>query len=605
MNKFSVSTLAGKLFLVSALVILFTVGVIGLSGYWLAEKSIADEVQRRVSCVRSERQDRVELWFEEMYRSLNYFTNGSNISNIVRDELLPDNEKRIILDKHLSNYMEYYDTIASFVLARLDGSIISSWGNPHGENNISNLPAFMEAVTSNYAIGPIHINAEGETVFNIALPVTHEGLSIAMIVCEMYSSRTIEPILMDSSGLGRSGESFLIGFDTLMLTPSRFYNHPEPLTHKMPIPNALLALQGKKGVSVYQSFLGMEVVGAYARLEKTGWALITEMVTDEAFAPLDDVARNTVIVSGLALIMMLFLSVILSRNWTKPMENLANASLKVAEGDLAVRMSVDNRIDEIGTLTRQFNHMVGAIAESRMELGRSHNRLIQAEKMAAIGELVTGIVHEMRNPLSVIKMNINLIQRRPDHSPEKDPVMAEQLELASTEAKQLEKMLSELLDYSKPISLDRKNQSMREIVDKSLRSVEQFALRKEIEIKYNSGDNNDFQVYADENTLSVILVNLVLNAIQASERNSHIDLFCTLRNDNLKIQVSDNGTGMSTKIQARILDPFFTTRETGTGLGLSNVKKIVDLYGGSIQIESEEKVGTKFKIELSNMVKHG
>jgi len=596
------------MFIASTVVIITTVSIISLSGYWLAKQSITDEVQRRVLGVLNERKSRVELLFEEIHKSMIYFTQGSDAAGILTSHLsapnsAQDNRKR--MTELLIRYSEVYESFAYCGMVELDGSIFSQSGNLQEDTLPADLSAFKRASHAGFAIGPIHLNSSGETVFNIGLKIFNGDEPFAIFLCQLYSNKTIEPILLDTSGLGWSGDAFLIGADTLMLTPSRFYNHPQPLTHKMPIPTALLALQGKKGVKVYQSFLGMEVVGAYTRISNPGWVLITEMVTEEAYAPLKTVARNTAIVSFLALIIMLYLSVLISRKWTNPMEQLAEASIKVADGDLTTRVSEDNRRDEIGTLARQFNHMVMAIADSRDKLEKSHNRLIQAEKLAAIGELVTGIVHEMRNPLSVIKMNLNLIQRKSANSTNADLVTTEQLELAAQEAQQLEKMLAELLDFSKPITLKKKLLSITKLVDKSINAIKQAADKSAVEVIFHLYESQDFEVYADEDTIKILLSNLALNAIHASRPGSQIDLSFRLIDGNLNFEVIDKGKGMSSNVRERILDPFFTTRDDGIGLGMSNVKKIIDLYGGTINIESQENVGTTVSIRLPDMENHG
>ena len=246
-----------------------------------------------------------------------------------------------------------------------------------------------------------------------------------------------------------------------------------------------------------------------------------------------------------------------------------------------------------------------AIADSRDKLEKSHNRLIQAEKLAAIGELVTGIVHEMRNPLSVIKMNLNLIQRKSANSTNADLVTTEQLELAAQEAQQLEKMLAELLDFSKPITLKKKLLSITKLVDKSINAIKQAADKSAVEVIFHLYESQDFEVYADEDTIKILLSNLALNAIHASRPGSQIDLSFRLIDGNLNFEVIDKGKGMSSNVRERILDPFFTTRDDGIGLGMSNVKKIIDLYGGTINIESQENVGTTVSIRLPDMENHG
>lgn len=575
------NSLTGKLFVANAFIILAALAVAGFNGYIQAQRSIDTAVKSHALGVLGERRARIEAWHNEVRRDFNMFTSLPAISK---------SELKSLLDAHLnSNRSLLYCTVLDS-----DGSIVTDAGRYSELVEVEDLPAVRSAQTGLFTVGAIHLSSSSESIINIAAPIQAD--SSFTYLCQMLVSTSIEPILADSVGLGYSGEAFLVGIDTVMLTPSRFHVHPDPLTHKMPIPSVLKALNGESGVEVYHNFLGHQVVGAYEFLPDFNWVLITEMITEEAFAPLKMIARNTIIAAVIALLFLLIFALLISRTLTAPIERLADASLKVADGNFAVQVNEDERTDEIGTLTSQFNRMVLSIGDSREKLKQSHARLAQAQKMAAIGELASGIVHEMRNPLSVIKMNLRLLQRKPDHDPDRDPIVSEQIELATQEANRLEKMLSELLDYSKPVELNYVKVPITEVARRAVESISSISEESDVVIEIHFNTTEGSYIWADKELLTRVLSNLLLNSIQASASGSVVSLKFADYSEGVQIDVIDKGRGMNKIVVERLFDTFFTTRENGVGLGMSNVKKIVEAHGGTIEVHSEENIGTTVTI---------
>ena len=603
------NTLAVKIFFASALIILATLALIGSHGYWQSRRAIETEVQKHVYGVMSERRARLEAWFEERRRDIDFLTGSPVVIGIVSQWARQDASSADSPLSQLVNLLERHRmTCEAYVYCGIistDGSVIAHVGNYSEEDAPTGLTVVQKALNGMYSFGQVHLDRYGIPVMNFASPIhDKDGKLLAIYLCQMSTAEALDPILTDTIGLGRSGESFLVGADTVMLTPSRFHSHPLPLTHKMPIPAVLAALSGRNGVMIYTGFLGQDVVGAYTYLPDQKWALITEMVTAEAFSPLRTIARNSIFVAIIALVMMLVLAVMLSRNWTRPIKQLADASLRVAQEDFTVALPEDKRQDEIGTLTRQFNRMVASLRDSREKIKQSHAQLVQSEKLAAIGQLATGIVHEMRNPLSVIKMNLRFLQRRftsPDDSSVEqiDPVLSEQINLASLEAERLEKMLSELLEYSKPVSVQCNDVSVNRIIENCFNIVKTAADSAGVKLVSEVDSPEETMICVDEDLIVRILTNLLMNAIQASSSGKEVVLSGERTAEGTIIfEVRDNGAGMSDRVRDRVFDPFFTTREEGTGLGMPNVKKFIEAIDALIEVESEEGEGTLIRIIL-------
>jgi two-component system sensor histidine kinase HydH len=223
------------------------------------------------------------------------------------------------------------------------------------------------------------------------------------------------------------------------------------------------------------------------------------------------------------------------------------------------------------------------------DLERHSRELLQAERLAAVGRLAAGVVHEMRNPLSALKMNLSALQR----SEALSDMEREQLAIAIEQGGRLERMLEELLDYSRPVQLKLSEFPVGRLLERarelSLAEAESRGVKLELQLE------EEYSLQADEEILLRALLNLVENALQFSREGQSVRLIAGRGN----LEVVDEGSGMSDSVLERVFDPFFTTREGGTGLGMCNVKKFVEAHGGKIRIESREGRGTRVSLQFA------
>jgi signal transduction histidine kinase len=217
--------------------------------------------------------------------------------------------------------------------------------------------------------------------------------------------------------------------------------------------------------------------------------------------------------------------------------------------------------------------------------------------MAAIGELVASVVHEMRNPLSSVKLNFQIIGR----SLEQNGLLHEHYSIGREQIAQLENMLSGLLDYSKPIALEKIPFQLETVIAESLRQLQPCIGEGMIELKI---DNSLPPVLGDPERIRQVIVNLVKNAIEAAGPSGKVEISSKSTdkagNRGITMTISDNGPGISHQDLKRIFQPFFTTKQAGTGLGLSVVKKIIEAHRFGISISSEGGVGTVVNLELQS-----
>ncbi len=215
------------------------------------------------------------------------------------------------------------------------------------------------------------------------------------------------------------------------------------------------------------------------------------------------------------------------------------------------------------------------------------------EELALIGQLVAGIVHEMRNPLSALKMNLRILERKVFL----DALTTEHMNIAKDQVDRLEKMLRELLEYAKPVHPVYRTVNLKELLRTIRGDLQEIISEKRllIETDFPSGS---VEIVSDDDLLRRILENLITNAAQASPPGGTILLRLGDEPDSVRIEVIDRGKGMSPNVRSRLFEPFFTTRGDGTGLGMSNVKRFTEALHADLEVHSVEGKGTEVTVIL-------
>jgi hypothetical protein len=309
----------------------------------------------------------------------------------------------------------------------------------------------------------------------------------------------------------------------------------------------------------------------------------------------------------LAVITIAFLSFVLGFLFFKfiniPIKKLTETMKKAEEGDLKSRVDVKSR-DELGSLAENLNNMIEKLNLARQEAEQYHQELIKrADRMASIGELASGIAHEIRNPLAGIQGAIQILA---DGFPKEDP-RAEVAEEIQKQIFKLERLVKDLLNYAKPVPANYFPIDIHQLIDKILSF---FMTQREKSVDFKI-EKNFFpslpKTMIDPSSMEQAFLNIILNAQKAMLRGGTFTISTIAlpqrKDDGKEIQeiqviFEDTGVGISKENLSKIFNPFFSTRSDGTGLGLSITKNIVEQNGGKIEVESQVNVGTKFIITL-------
>jgi two-component system sporulation sensor kinase A len=214
---------------------------------------------------------------------------------------------------------------------------------------------------------------------------------------------------------------------------------------------------------------------------------------------------------------------------------------------------------------------------------------IRTEKLAAAGQLAAGVVHEIRNPVTAIKGFL--------HLHEEGHIKKEYIQIMRSEIERIELILNEMLILSKPTAKIIDQKEIKSILNHIIALLETQAIYQNVELIANF-ESVDMMVKCDENQLKQVFVNLVKNAIEAMPHGGRLTISSKVEDDYIVIKFTDEGCGIPKEILSKLGDPFLTTKEKGTGLGLMVSYKIIKEHKGTISVSSEIDIGTTFEIKF-------
>ena len=289
----------------------------------------------------------------------------------------------------------------------------------------------------------------------------------------------------------------------------------------------------------------------------------------------------------LALVMIGTLLVI--RNLTTGVDRLKQG-LQSMEND--IHHLLPELSGELGQVAQAVNRMaVGLIEKERLE-----DQLRQSEHLIALGRLATGVAHELRNPIGIIKTLVELMKQEYSQVSgieEFTNAIDEQVDRQAIE-------IQELLDFGRPTKVSIKECSVNDLINGVLSFSAAMLRKQSIEVVLQL-DNNLSQILADTEKLKQVFVNIILNAAEAMPAGGKLQINTRETDNMIVISFSDTGEGIPAEEKLRIFDPFYTTKKTGTGLGLSISYQSIKLHGGTIDVDSALNKGTTFIISLPIM----
>lgn len=263
---------------------------------------------------------------------------------------------------------------------------------------------------------------------------------------------------------------------------------------------------------------------------------------------------------------------------SSPLSKLRKATTEIAEGNF-IKMKIQGN-DEISELGQDINTMSS-------ELEKLNKEMVNSERLSSIGSLASRLAHDLRNPLSVIKNSMEILNLR--MSPHMDEKIDHQIAMVGRAVSRMSHQIEDVLDFVNVSELRIESSSIISIVESALLSTD---VPKSVKVNM---PKNSATAICDPYRLEVVLSNMIKNASQAVDGDGEISIRIKDQENDVIIEVEDSGPGIPENVLPKIFEPLFTTKQTGTGLGLPSCKSIIDRHGGTISVRNNPTI---FSIQI-------
>ena len=555
-------------------------------GYRRSATIITELVERFVSTYARLEAHHIGDRLQGQLKTLSSLVSGNGVFlTAMRDA----NALPITTAMHLQQYlvqerqkMRVFDALALFsvqgtLLASSDSS--RSWGAPPAAEVRAAFAEFVQGTDDD--IGPLSLRFVVPIFSPDTLPVGYLVASVGrasiatFLQLPDYEAGRIEVVIVDAEN-----------------RPLASWVRPVVIDeHSAAMDPAGTLLSGN--VTRYFDGRGHQRIAAAAQIPQSTWKLIAEVSADDALQPLRQLGGFSLLFELLLAALLLGVAALVAREIVAPVRRLALAARRVAEGDLTVRIPVRG-YDEIAELGHAFNGMTRELTEATARIAELHQREIErASQLAAVGELASGLAHEIKNPVIGVTNGLDLVRRRVGEDPALTPILNEM----TRQLARIGSTVHDLLAFARPATPQLGPVNANDAVNRAILLIHPAAVQAGVRIEAIP-DAGSPLLQVDQGMLHQALVNLLMNALQATPSGGVIRARVHCEGDVVAIDVEDTGPGISSVDLAHVFRPFFTTRHKGTGLGLSITRGIIERHQGTVTIESTEGVGTTVHLRL-------
>ncbi|MDT8368775.1 MAG: ATP-binding protein [Longimicrobiales bacterium] len=496
------------------------------------------------------------------------------------------------VESHLRRKIDELKAFQALYLHSPDGRLLASTG-PIPEMALRSVDA--PSAIPDGITGLSQISGPDGPLFRLSVGVPGiDGVGIASYLCALISYEGLEAFLEISPHLAGSIESYILDAEGRPL----FVSHPHgPVDYFSRATTPTLdSLPG--AFARYENAEGVEVIGVNVMVPDLPWRYLAEAPVADALGPLQTLRRTSFLVEALMSGLLVLAAWLVARGIVGPVGRLVDATRTVASGNLSVRVRA-TQTDEIGELGRAFNEMADGLEEARTRVAKLHQReLERAAQLATVGELASGVAHEIKNPLVGISNGFDLVRRKLKGQKLQgegslDPILEEM----GRQLLRIERAIRDLLAFARPPEPTLEKGNLYEVVERAVRLVQPAAEREGVTIELHPALGLS-PTWMDGELIGQAVVNLIMNAVHATSQGGTVAVRLEATEEGVEIAVRDSGRGVPSGDLEQIFKPFYTTRHNGTGLGLSITREIVRRHGGTIEVVSRVGEGATFTMFL-------
>ena len=602
-KRLVLSNLQLKVMLLFVLLALAPLCVVGTVAMGTAEELILGMATNQIEHVAADKAALLERWISERKADLGVVAGSSILRSLDHEQIAP----------YLELVRNRYKVYSRMIVASRDGSIVYD-SSPKGSKPQEE-EWFKDALAGKSYLSDIAFDPEQrESFFRISLPLVDALGAASGVVCATVGTNTILSLILKIS-LGETGECYLVNREGTFLAhrePNRILK--ENIAQSESFKNIL---NGGKHQITYIDYRGVEVMGASARVGGTDWALVVEQDRNEAFHDADRLKQYIYLVASLSACGALASAWLLSLYVVNPIRKLSTAATYLARGEFERVQVKTKRADEIGVLYGAFGEMArqlqnrqvmlerqmvlkeAELEETGARLKETQQAAARSQQLAALGRLAAGVAHEIRTPLTSLKLFLESVESEIEISPDYE----EDFQVAMNQVKRMEATISRFLDFARPQDPIFSLLDVGELIEDALLVVGPKARQQET-IVLKSISRFLPKIKGDKKQLGEALLNLLVNGLEAVASQGELRIVAYLGSmqpedgsrECVQINVSDTGPGIVEENMARLFDPFFTTKATGAGLGLAIVTSTIHRHGGEVMVQSTVGQGTTFSV---------
>jgi signal transduction histidine kinase len=485
--------------------------------------------------------------------------------------------------------------------------------------DLSRSPKFVVARAEQRYFGPVYFVNGSRPHVTIAVAERAPGHGVVVSEIDLRSVRQV----VERARIGTAGYAYIVDSRGELVT------HPDislVLRHTSfaSLPQVRAALRAPTMAPVDAATIGRDqdgtkVLSAFQTVESVNWRVFVEEPLSEAFAPLESAIWRTVLLLVAFLILAIATSVLLARRLVQPIESIQAAAAKIGSGALDQRIEIA-RNDELGALAEEFNRMAAQLQESyssleqkvadrTRELAQTLGELDEKSRELEAAsrhksEFLANMSHELRTPLNAVLGFSQVLRDRTFGKLNKK--QEEYVEDILSSGKHLLSLINDVLDLSKveagQVELEIAPFSLRDALERGVVMVRERATKEDVQVALAAGPEVDV-VVGDERRIRQVIFNLLSNAVKFTPAGGTVDVAATQLNGEVRVSVADTGPGIAPEDHERIFGEFQQTDAgveygEGTGLGLALSKRLVELHGGRIWVDTELGRGSTFVFTL-------
>lgn len=427
-------------------------------------------------------------------------------------------------------------------------------------------------------------------VYRLATPIPDdEGASVGLLAAAVGFER-VQGFLRIPPHLAGDIHAFIVDREGHPL----FASHPHAgLDYGEALPSPLLG-QLDRAVVRYVNYEGVDVLGTSVPVPQRSWRYIAEASVSSIFGQLRGLAVFAALLEAAFALLLVAVVWVVARSIVAPLRRLVAAAELIRRGELGIEVQID-RPDELGDLGSTFNQMSLELRDSAHRIQELHDHeMRRAAQLASVGELASGIAHEIKNPLVGVASGLDLLAAQIGSNPTAESYLRQM----RAQLKRIELAIRDLLSYARPREPRLMLTNPTLLVDRVIRLVTSQAEAAGVRVEKLAAETIP-KIRLDPELVAQTLVNLALNGIQAMGPGGVLTISTTSANDEVRIAVSDTGTGIPQEQLETIFRPFYTTKHQGTGLGLAITRGIIERHDGRLEVESDVGIGSTFTLVFS------